>query len=91
MKTARREFLRIVYSPVELPGQVVRSIGGKGNMLYRSFGSTGAQLSALGVGGHHRDDFPGAGHPQLSESSRRYGGGVGREQHGYPPADRRPL
>jgi aryl-alcohol dehydrogenase-like predicted oxidoreductase len=30
----------------------------KGDMLYRTLGRTGAQVSALGVGGHHLGDLP---------------------------------
>ena len=37
--------------------QAVRLTGGTGDMLYRSLGRTGAQVSALGVGGHHLGDF----------------------------------
>jgi hypothetical protein len=31
------------------------------------------------------------GHLELYKSTKRYDGGVGREQHGYPPAEQLPL
>jgi hypothetical protein len=47
----------------------------------RPLGRTGAQVSALGVGGHL----------ELYKSTKSYDGAVGREQHGYPPAEKLPL
>ena len=47
-----------VSSSAASPGQAVPPTAGKGDMLYRSLGRTGAQVSALGVGGHHLGDFP---------------------------------
>src|SRR4029077_10471476 len=40
------------------PGQPVPPSARKGDMLYRSLGPTGEQVSALGVGGHHLGDLP---------------------------------
>jgi predicted aldo/keto reductase-like oxidoreductase len=47
-----------VFSTAASPGQTVPPTTGKGDMLYRSLGCRGAQVSALGVGGHHLGDFP---------------------------------
>jgi hypothetical protein len=47
-----------VFSSTAAPGQAVLPTAGQGDMLYRSLGRTGAQVSALGVGGHHLGDFP---------------------------------
>ena len=47
-----------VFSAASSPGQAVAPTAGKGDMLYRNLGRTGAQVSALGVGGHHLGDFP---------------------------------
>ena len=47
-----------VFSSAAAPGQALPPAVGKGDMLYRSLGRTGAQVSALGVGGHHLGDFP---------------------------------
>ena len=47
-----------VFSSAASPGQALPPTAGKGDMLYRSLGRTGAQVSALGVGGHHLGDFP---------------------------------
>jgi uncharacterized protein len=35
--------------------------------------------------------FASDGHLELYKTTKRYDGGVGREQHGYPPADQLPL
>jgi len=35
--------------------------------------------------------FAADGHLELYKSTKRYDGGVGREQHGYPPAEQLPL
>jgi uncharacterized protein len=35
--------------------------------------------------------FPGDGHLELYKSTKKYDGGVGREQHGYPPAEELPF
>jgi hypothetical protein len=35
--------------------------------------------------------FAADGHLELYKSTKRYDGGVGREQHGYPPPDQLPL
>ena len=40
------------------PAEAVPPAANKGGMLYRSMGRTGAQISALGVGGHHLGDLP---------------------------------
>jgi aryl-alcohol dehydrogenase-like predicted oxidoreductase len=66
MKTTRRGFLSVgvtmaneaVFFSAASPGQPVASTTGNADMLYRSLGRTGAQVSALGVGGHHLGDFP---------------------------------
>ena len=74
MKTTRRDFLKagvtiagvasgvaaateVVFSSDASPGQPAPPAR-KGDMLYRSLGRTGAQVSALGVGGHHLGDLP---------------------------------
>jgi len=31
------------------------------------------------------------GHLELFKSTKRYDGAVGRQQHGYPPADQLPI
>jgi hypothetical protein len=31
------------------------------------------------------------GHLELYKATKKYDGGVGREQHGYPPPDQLPL
>ena len=43
------------------PAEAMPPAPKKGGMLYRSMGRTGAQISALGVGGHHLGDLPTAG------------------------------
>src|SRR2546425_6893063 len=74
MKTTRRDFLKAgvtiagAASGVAAPTGVVFSADAspeqpapparKGDMLYRSLGRTGEQVSALGVGGHHLGDLP---------------------------------
>ena len=35
--------------------------------------------------------FAGDGHLELYKSTKKYEGGVGREQHGYPPPEQLPL
>jgi len=35
--------------------------------------------------------FAADGHLELYKSTKKYDGGVGREQHGYPPAEQLPL
>jgi transposase-like protein len=55
--------------------------GNSGEIPRRPLGRTGAQVSALGVGGHL----------ELYKSTKSYDGAVGREQHGYPPAEKLPL
>src|SRR5882724_10147853 len=46
-----------VFSPAESAGQAAPPTARKGDMLYRRLGRTGAQISAIGVGGHHLGDF----------------------------------
>src|SRR5205823_8398836 len=74
IKTSRRDFLKLGATMVGVAstvsagnGAVVSSAAltpealptaGKGDMLYRTLGHTGAQVSALGVGGHHLGYFP---------------------------------
>jgi len=74
MKTTRRDFLKVgaaiagVASGVSAASEVVFAAAStaealpsttrKGDMLYRNLGHTGAQVSALGVGGHHLGDLP---------------------------------
>jgi aryl-alcohol dehydrogenase-like predicted oxidoreductase len=48
----------VVFSSAASPGQPVPPTARKGDMLYRALGRTGAQVSALGVGGHHLGDLP---------------------------------
>src|SRR5437764_324465 len=73
MKTTRRDFLKagvttagvasgaaateVVFSADASPEQPVPPAR-KDDMLYRSLGRTGEQVSALGVGGHHLGDLP---------------------------------
>ena len=35
--------------------------------------------------------FAADGHLELYKSTKKYDGGVGREQHGYPPPDQLPI
>ena len=35
--------------------------------------------------------FAADGHLELYKSTKKYDGGVGREQHGYPPPEQLPL
>jgi predicted aldo/keto reductase-like oxidoreductase len=66
IKTARRDFLKVgatvagqaVFSSAPSGGQAVSPSTSKSDMVYRTLGRTGAQVSALGVGGHHLGDFP---------------------------------
>jgi uncharacterized protein len=48
----------VVFSSAASPGQPAAAPARKGDMLYRSLGRTGEQVSALGVGGHHLGDLP---------------------------------
>src|SRR6266567_1339698 len=48
----------VVFSSGASPGQSAPPPARKGDMLYRPLGRTGAQISALGVGGHHLGDLP---------------------------------
>src|SRR5262245_10883466 len=49
-----------LFSPAALTAETVPPpTRRKANMIYRSLGRTGAQISALGVGGHHLGDLPG--------------------------------
>ena len=73
MKTTRRDFLKVgatiagVASGVSAAREAVFAAAStaealpsttrKGDMLYRNLGHTGAQVSALGVGGHHLGDL----------------------------------
>src|SRR5258706_15676957 len=74
MNTTRRDFLKIgagavaaasgvlanskeVSSPTE-SGERAAAAGEAGDMIYRGFGSTAAQISAIGGGGHHFGDLP---------------------------------
>jgi uncharacterized protein len=47
-----------LFSSAALTAEAVPPTRRKGNMIYRSLGRTGAQVSALGVGGHHLGDLP---------------------------------
>jgi hypothetical protein len=74
MKTTRRDFLKVgatiagVASGVSAASEAVLAAAStaealpsttrKGDMPYRNLGHTGAQVSALGVGGHHLGDLP---------------------------------
>jgi len=72
MGTTRRDFLKVdanvasVTSGVLAAGEALFSTSAsagqaappKGEMLYRRLGRSGAQVSALGVGGHHLGDLP---------------------------------
>src|SRR6202789_3252107 len=65
MKTSRRDFLKggagavAAISGVSGIGEGTAAPGGEApGIIYRKFGSTGAQISAIGVGGHHLGDVP---------------------------------
>jgi uncharacterized protein len=49
---------KAVFTSAASAGQAMPPIARKGNMIYRSLGRTGEQVSALGVGGHHLGDLP---------------------------------
>src|SRR5438093_13083613 len=46
-----------VFSSAGAPGQAVPPTARKGDMPYRTLGSTAERVSALGVGGHHLGDL----------------------------------
>jgi aryl-alcohol dehydrogenase-like predicted oxidoreductase len=48
----------VVFSSAASPGESAPPTARKDDMLYRSLGRTGEQVSALGVGGHHLGDLP---------------------------------
>ena len=48
----------VVFSSDASTGQAAPPTTPKADMLYRTLGHTGAQVSALGVGGHHLGDVP---------------------------------
>ena len=72
MKTTRRDFLRagvtvaaateVVFSADASAGQSYERMDeaspASDDMLYRTLGRTGEQVSVLGVGGHHLGDLP---------------------------------
>src|SRR5258705_3233053 len=47
-----------LFSSAASAGQAAPPTTGKGDMLYSKLGRSGAQVSALGVGGHHLGDVP---------------------------------
>ena len=72
MNTTRRDFLKVSAAgavaatsgvsanskEVSSTEQTAGPAGGASEMIYRKFGSTGARISAIGVGGHHLGDVP---------------------------------
>ena len=65
MNTSRRDFLKVGAGAVAaisgVSGMAERTAAPAGkatDMIYRKFGSTGAHISAIGVGGHHLGDVP---------------------------------
>src|SRR5690349_20136027 len=65
IRTTRRDFLKAgatmareaVFSSAPSAGQELPPSASKDDMIYRKLGRTGAQVSAVGVGGHHLGDF----------------------------------
>ena len=46
------------FSSIASGRSAAASAGDEGNMIYRRFGRTDVQISAIGVGGHHLGDLP---------------------------------
>ena len=62
MKASRRDFLKVgagAMAGISGVGEGTAAPAGKApGMIYRKFGSTGVDISAIGVGGHHLGDVP---------------------------------
>src|SRR5438445_10609566 len=46
------------FSSIASGRSAAATAGDEGNMIYRRFGRTDVQISAIGVGGHHLGDVP---------------------------------